>query len=94
MLQEIGIAFAMFFIYISMQNPLEYMDVQIGIYNRNLFKKNINNRIHKKEDFGIICLQIEGLSYINEKFGISNGNILLKQVILEIDTYLMSLVQI
>ncbi len=80
LLQEIGIAFAMFFIYISMQNPLEYMDVQIGIYNRNLFKKNINNRIHKKEDFGIICLQIEGLSYINEKFGLSNGNILLKQV--------------
>lgn len=80
LLQEIGIAFAMFFIYISMQNPLEYMDVQIGIYNRNLFKKNINNRIHKKEDFGIICLQIDGLSYINEKFGLNNGNILLKQV--------------
>lgn len=80
LLQEIGIAFAMFFIYISMQNPLEYMDAQIGIYNRNLFKKNINNRIHKKEDFGIVCLQIEGLSYINEKFGLNNGNILLKQV--------------
>ena len=80
LLQEIGIAFAMFFIYITMQNPLEYMDVQIGIYNRNLFKKNINNRIHKKEDFGIVCLQIEGLSYINEKFGLSNGNILLRQV--------------
>lgn len=80
LLQEIGIAFAMFFIYISMQNPLEYIDAQIGIYNRNLFKKNINNRIHKKEDFGIVCLQIEGLSYINEKFGLNNGNILLKQI--------------
>ncbi len=87
LLQEIGIAFAMFFIYISMQNPLEYMDVQIGIYNRNLFKKNINNRIHKKEDFGIICLQIEGLSYINEKFGISNGNILLRQVASYLGTF-------
>jgi predicted signal transduction protein with EAL and GGDEF domain len=87
LLQEIGIAFAMFFIYISMQNPLEYMDVQIGIYNRNLFKKNINNRIHKKEDFGIICLQIEGLSYINEKFGLSNGNILLKQVAVFLGTF-------
>ena len=80
LLQEIGIAFVMFFIYITMQNPLEYIDVQIGIYNRNLFRKTINNRIYKKEDFGIICLQIEGLSYINEKFGLSNGNVLLKEV--------------
>ena len=87
LLQEIGIAFVMFFIYITMQNPLEYMDVQIGIYNRNLFRKTINNRIHKKEDFGIICLQIEGLSYINEKFGLSNGNILLKQVAAFLGTF-------
>ena len=70
-----------------MQNPLEFMDVQIGIYNRNLFRKTINNRIHKKEDFGIICLQIEGLSYINEKFGLSNGNILLKQVAVFLGTF-------
>ena len=87
LLQEIGIAFVMFFIYITMQNPLEFMDVQIGIYNRNLFRKTINNRIHKKEDFGIICLQIEGLSYINEKFGLSNGNILLKQVAVFLGTF-------
>lgn len=80
LLHEIGIAFAMFFIYISMQNPLEYIDVQIGIYNRNLFKKTIESKIFKKEDFAIVCLQVDGLSYINEKFGLNNGNILLKQI--------------
>ena len=80
LLQEIGIAFAMFFIYITMQNPFEYTDMQTGVYNRNLFKKIINNKIEKKEDFSIICVQVEGLGYINEKFGVNNGNHLIKQV--------------
>ena len=80
LLQEIGVAFAMFFIYITMQNPLEYMDVQTGVYNRNLFKKVINGKLFKKEDFSLLCAQIEGLSYINEKFSLHSGNILLKQI--------------
>jgi len=80
LLQEIGIAFAMFFIYITMQNPLEFMDVQTGVYNRNLFRKTINGKIFKKEDFSIVCVQIEGLGYINEKFGLHNGNVLLRQI--------------
>ena len=80
LLQEIGIAFAMFFIYITMQNPLEYIDVQTNVYNRNLFKKTLNGKIFKKEKYTIVCVQIEGLSYINEKFGLHNGNVLLKQI--------------
>ena len=32
-------------------------------------------------------MQIEGLSYINEKFGLSNGNILLKQVAVFLGTF-------
>ena len=63
-----------------MQNPFEYTDMQTGVYNRNLFKKIINNKIEKKEDFSIICVQVEGLGYINEKFGVNNGNHLIKQV--------------
>ncbi len=35
----------MFFIYITMQNPLESIDVQTGAYNRNLFKKSINTKL-------------------------------------------------
>ena len=80
LLQEIGIAFAMFFIYITLQNPLEYKDVQTDTYNRPLFKKIINSKISQKEEFSIICVQIAGLRYINEKFGINNGNLLLNQI--------------
>ena len=70
-----------------MQNPLEYMDVQTGVYNRNLFKKVINGKLFKKEDFSLLCAQIEGLSYINEKFSLHSGNILLKQI----SSFLLSL---
>lgn len=63
-----------------MQNPLEYIDVQTSVYNRNLFKKTINGKLFKKENYYIVCVQIEGLSYINEKFGLHNGNVLLRQI--------------
>ena len=80
LLQEIGIAFTMFFIYITLQNPLEYKDIQTGTYNRNLFKKIINSKLSQKEDFSIICVQIASLRYINEKFGSNSGRILLNQI--------------
>lgn len=80
LLQEIGIAFAMFFIYITMQNPLEYTDVTTGTYNRNLFKKTINGKIAKNESAAIVCVQVDGLSYISKKFGIQNDSVLLKSV--------------
>ncbi len=80
LVQEIGIAFAMFFIYLTMQNPLEFMDVPTGVFNRNLFKKTLEGTIFRKEKFSIVCVQIEGLSYINEKFGLHTGNLLLKQI--------------
>ena len=80
LLQEIGIAFAMFFIYVTMQNPLEYTDVATGTYNRNLFKKTINSKIAKKESAAIVCVQVDGLSYISKKFGVQNDSVLLKSV--------------
>ena len=32
-------------------NPLEYIDVQTNVYNRNLFKKTLNGKIFKKEKY-------------------------------------------
>lgn len=81
LLQEIAIAFAMFFIYITIQNPLEFIDVQTGTYNRNLFKKTLNLMLQNKDNYTIICVLIDGLGYINEKFGIQNGNNVLKQIV-------------
>lgn len=63
-----------------MQNPLEYTDVATGTYNRNLFKKTINGKIAKNESAAIVCVQVDGLSYISKKFGIQNDSVLLKSV--------------
>lgn len=80
LLQEIAIAFAMLFTYLTMQNPLEYVDIDMKTYNRSLFMKIVNNFIANRETFSIICTQIEGLHYINEKFGMENGTDLLAEV--------------
>lgn len=79
LLQEIAIAFAMLFIYLTMQNPLEYVDTDMNTYNRSLFMKIVNNFIANREKFSIVCAQIEGLHYINEKFGMENGTALLAE---------------
>ena len=80
LLQELGMAFAMFFIYLTMQNPLEYMDSHTGTYNRNLFIKIVGGLLNGHGKFSVICVQIDGFGYINEKFGMTNGNILLRQI--------------
>ena len=49
LLQEIAIAFAMLFIYLTMQNPLEYVDTDMNTYNRSLFMKIVNNFIANRE---------------------------------------------
>ena len=37
--------------------------------------------LQNKEDYTIICVLIDGLGYINEKFGVQNGNNVLKQIV-------------
>lgn len=80
LLQELCISFAMFFIYLAMQNPLEYMDAHTGTYNRNLFIKIVGGLLNGHGKFSVICIQVDGFGYINEKFGMTNGNILLRQI--------------
>jgi len=80
LLQELCIAFAMFFIYLALQNPLEYMDAHTGTFNRNLFIKIVGGLLAGHEKFSVICVQIDGFGYINEKFGMTNGNVLLRQI--------------
>ncbi|MGP1459006.1 MAG: EAL domain-containing protein [Treponema sp.] len=80
LLQEIAVAFAMLFIYLTIQNPLEYIDSETDAYNRKWFIKVINNFVADNELFSLVCLQIEGLNYINEKFGIENGTALLATI--------------
>ena len=79
LLQEICIAFAMFFIYLALQNPLEFMDAHTGTFNRNLFIRIVSDLLSGHGKFSVICVQIDGFGYINEKFDMTNGNILLRQ---------------
>lgn len=80
LLEEIAIAFAMLSIYLTMQNPLEYVDSEMDAYNRKWFLKVVSNFIADNTDFSLICIQIEGLSYVNEKFGMERGTALAARV--------------
>ena len=67
-------------IFISIQNPLEFIDVKTKLGNRTLFKKVINSADKFNKRYFLICVQIEGIAYINEKFNTDSGNLVIEQI--------------
>ena len=80
LLEEAAIAFAMLSIYLTMQNPLEYIDSETDAYNRKWFLKVISNFVADSTHFSLVCIQIEGLNYVNEKFGMEKGTALAAKI--------------
>lgn len=87
LLIEFAISMSMFFIYLTLQNPLEFKDSVTGAFNHEAFIKTVNEFVDTYNQFSILGIQIEGLKFINEKFGVENTNILLRQI----TEYLISL---
>ena len=80
LLQEIGISFSLFFIFLTLQNPLEFIDANTGSFNRNLFEKIVKINLNRKKNFSVIALKVGGIAYVNEKAGSDGGNAILKSI--------------
>ncbi len=60
--------------YLSLDNPSEYKDPIMDIYNKKAFMYTTSElfNIHKK--FTVLGIQIEGITYLNETLGYNNFN--------------------
>lgn len=80
LLVQFALAIAILLIYLSLENPDDYADKQLGIYNKMAFKEIYNEYIYNDKMFKILVIKLEGIQYINEIMGSSSVDIIIKQV--------------
>lgn len=78
LLIEFAVSISVFFIYLTLQNPLEFKDALTGTFNRPAFIRMADDYIGREKPFTVLGIQIEGLKFINEKFGMENGDSLIQ----------------
>lgn len=67
-------------LYISLQNPEEQLDYTTGIFNRTAAITMISDYRKKNQPFFMVVLAIDGFHAINEKYGFSAGDSLLRNI--------------
>lgn len=65
-------------LFLSLENPSNYKDKEMDIFNRSAFLLVVNQKLLYKKSFKIIGFQIYGLKYLNETIGLSHKNELMK----------------
>ena len=63
--------------YLSLDNPSEYTDTIMDIYNKKAFMITTASYYNSNKSFYVLGVQLEGISYLNESIGYNNLNKLL-----------------
>lgn len=60
--------------YLSLDNPSEYKDPIMDIYNKKAFMYTTTGLFKAHKKFTVLAIQIEGITYLNETLGYNNFN--------------------
>lgn len=71
---------AVLLIYFSMENPEDYSDKKLGVFNRDGLVLKLTGMLDKKRGFRILGVSVKGLTYLNDTIGVDNNVLLLKEV--------------
>lgn len=71
---------AILLIYFSMENPEDYSDKKLGIFNRDGFVLRLVGMLNQKNGFRIMGVPVQGLKYLNDTVGVDNHDLLLKEI--------------
>lgn len=66
---SIGITLIIFFLYLSLENPFEYMDYETNLFKQNALKMVLQEKTSKKRNFYILNVDIEDYEEIEKSFG-------------------------
>ncbi len=80
LLQGFACALYLAIVYISLQNPDDYMDKTTGTYNSFAFNKTIETHIAKNQPFTVLSFMPDDLGYINSILGVKNANELIDSI--------------
>ena len=77
---QFAISLALLLIYLSLENPEDFTDAQIGSFNRLAFSEMINSYLRTERDFEVMGVQIGGIGYLRSVIGLTNINGLMKMI--------------
>lgn len=80
LIQDMVIALLNILVYISLQNPEDYLDKVSGCYNQAAFYMITEKNINKKNPFTLVAFALDDFQYINRMLGINAGNDLLNDI--------------
>lgn len=82
LLQSFVIALFLVLVYISLQNPDDYMDKVTGCYNQAAFYETIEKAINSQNPFTLVAFTLDDFQYINRLLGVKAGNRILDDIAL------------
>ncbi len=77
-----------FMLFHSLQNPDEYLDKELDVFNMKAFLQTIVNLKIKKKKFTVLAFEMEGFQFVDQFMGVERGNELLATVVNDCNTEL------
>ncbi|MBQ9983804.1 MAG: EAL domain-containing protein [Lachnospiraceae bacterium] len=71
---------AILLIYFSLENPEDYSDKKLAVFNRDGLVLRLTGMVDKKKGFRIMGVPVQGLKYLNDTIGVDNNVLLLKEI--------------
>lgn len=78
-LQLVG-ALSMLLMYLSVENPRDYEDKDLGVYNRRGFIRLVSAAIESEDSFSVITLRFNGYQSIRETLGAETRELFMKEI--------------
>lgn len=79
MIAQFAVSIAVMLIYLSLENPQDYSERELGTYNVRAFEKILLENIEHEKQFKVFAVELSGMQYISETIGTVSANRILKQ---------------
>lgn len=73
----------LFMLFHSLQNPDDYLDKELNVFNVKAFLQKISQNTNKKKGFSVLAFELEGLQFVAQFMGVESENELLAAVVRE-----------
>lgn len=80
LVSDVLVAFALLYMYLTLQNPDSFYDNQTQFYNEKAFLQIMERAVYNKKHMVIIGLELEEMKFLDETLGISIGSLAVQQV--------------
>lgn len=84
LLSGFGLSLGLVFLYLTMNNPGDYIDSTTGVFDKQYFDNWIQEKLDKHSEFHLIAVEAFMLKQINKVYGSSVGDQLLIQIAREL----------